>query len=203
MQDWKPSVPEGPLHDPALPDSHAESLQPSPQDMPAVDIPTASDPMSIPGPPQDPPSAPVHSIPLLQGAASVGSLPSAPLGQNFPGSGNQQSSMQHLQAALSAQSQVGLLLLLSQGFTLCCACPFHDKGGVPSSAVLSHALKGVKAVSQGVTALCGEGFCRHWLCCAMLCHAMLCHVALCMLYCAVPCHAMLCCDPLCMLCDVL
>lgn len=109
MQDWKPSVPEiGPAAE--VPDSQAESLQPSPHDMPALDTPISNDPMSsllsVPGPPQDPPSAPVHSMPLSQGAGSVGALPSATLRHDMLGSANQQSSMQQLQAALSAQSQV-------------------------------------------------------------------------------------------------
>ena len=109
MQDWKPSVPEtGPAGD--VPDSHAESLQPSPHDMPALDTQTSSDPMSsllsVPGPPQDLPSAPVHSMPPSQGAGPIGALPSATLGHDMLGSAHQPSPMQQLQAALSAQSQV-------------------------------------------------------------------------------------------------
>ena len=109
MQDWKPSEPEtGPAAE--VPDLHAELLQPSSQEMPALDPPVSSDPMSsllsVPGPPQDPPSAPVHSMPLSQAARPVGALPSATLGHDMLGFTNQQPSMQQLQAALSAQSQV-------------------------------------------------------------------------------------------------
>ena len=104
MQDWKPSVPETELAAEG-PDLHTESLQPSPHDTPALDIPIPSDTMSsllsVPGPSQDPPSAPVS-----QGAGPGGALPSAVSGHDMLGSANQQSSMQQLQAALSAQSQV-------------------------------------------------------------------------------------------------
>ena len=109
MQDWKPSVPETrPAAE--MPDSHAESLQPSPHDMPALDTQTSTDPvsslLSVPGPPQDLPSAPVHSMPQSQGAGPVGAMPSATLEHDALGSAHQQSPMQQLQAALSAQSQV-------------------------------------------------------------------------------------------------
>lgn len=92
------------------PDLHTESMHPSPHDTPALDVPMPSDTMSsllsVPGPSQDPPSAPVHSMPLSQGAGPGGAPPSAVTEHDMLGSANQQSSMQQLQAALSAQSQV-------------------------------------------------------------------------------------------------
>ncbi|KAL3147452.1 hypothetical protein ABBQ38_014510 [Trebouxia sp. C0009 RCD-2024] len=114
-KDWKPSVPKAePMHNPAdTPDAHAESSQPSPHDLPAVGIQNPSDAvsglLSVPGPPQDPPSAPEHNIPLLQGPDPVDTLPSAPPAQGQLAAGNQQSSMQQLQAALSAQAQGNVL----------------------------------------------------------------------------------------------
>lgn len=128
MQDWKPSVPKAePMHNPAdTPDAHAESSQPSPHDLPAVGIQNPSDAvsglLSVPGPPQDPPSAPEHNIPLLQGPDPVDTLPSAPPAQGQLAAGNQQSSMQQLQAALSAQAQVSVQLLPSEAVVTCCAC---------------------------------------------------------------------------------
>ena len=223
MQDWKPSVPEtGPAAE--VPDVLVESLQPSPHDMPALDAPTSSDPMpnllSVPGPPQDPPSAPVHSMPPSQGADSVGAMPSATLGHDTLGSANQQSSMQQLQAALSAQSQASQYLSQVERAAICKACLFYytmlplQQYKVDAPNNLGHPLERerererVRPVSQlSVTlsnccycvllrcaVLCCAVLCCAVLCCAVPCRAMLQPAVLC---CAVPCRAVPCCSLLC------
>ena len=138
LQDWSAHVPdESPAYDqsagseshadlPHAPTSPAEApfletlassgplaapsgpQQPSSGAGPPLTLPLALGPGPYPGQPSQVPPAPglspLHGIPGSLGAGPMGSVPSAPAAQDMPGT-----SMQQLQAALSAQAQVRLL----------------------------------------------------------------------------------------------